>query len=258
MDNKTVARLILVFPKAIMKQIVWNNDLTNPLAADKWIGMAAQIVVPHQRICPLMQAIFITSVVWLTGRPECVVPGGAVRPLPSALFLYVVASNPNGSKVLSFHCLCDVVFYGTWGHRGQMTTLSLTELFSICPGLLLSAPEVAVVSVPLPTLSALFHAFVSAASKRIWSWRFLLAKNACRYRLMTICNYSSDMEFVQKFTPPDFQAKNFTPSISPNFNSFSGKKHKKWVKMEKFTPLAKILHWNRQWRHGQIPPLCTV
>ena len=38
---------------------------------------------------------------------------------------------------------------------------------------------------------------------------------------------TTDMEFVQKFTPPDFQAKNFTPSISPNFNSFSGKKHKK-------------------------------
>ena len=36
-----------------------------------------------------------------------------------------------------------------------------------------------------------------------------------------------DMEFVQNFTPPDFQAKNFTPSISPNFNSFSKKKHKK-------------------------------
>ena len=55
------------------------------------------------------------------------------------------------------------------------------------------------------------------------------------------------MEFVQKFTPPDFQAKNFTPSISPNFNSFSGKKHKKGVKMEKFTPLAKILHC-----HGSV------
>ena len=65
----------------------------------------------------------------------------------------------------------------------------------------------------------------------------------------------TDMEFVQKFTPPDFQAKKFTPSISPNFNSFSGKKHKKWVKMEKFTPLAKILHCCRQWRYGQIPPL---
>ena len=37
----------------------------------------------------------------------------------------------------------------------------------------------------------------------------------------------ADMEFVQKFTPPDFKVKNFTPSISPYFNSFSGKKHKK-------------------------------
>jgi len=63
------------------------------------------------------------------------------------------------------------------------------------------------------------------------------------------------MEFVQNFTLPDFQAKNFTPSISPNFNSFSKKKHKKWVKMEKFTPLAKILHSRRDWRDGQIPPL---
>ena len=38
---------------------------------------------------------------------------------------------------------------------------------------------------------------------------------------------SSDMEFVINFTQPDFQAKNFTPSISPNFNSFSKKKLKK-------------------------------
>ena len=45
----------------------------------------------------------------------------------------------------------------------------------------------------------------------------------------TISTYDidADMEFVQKITPPDFQAKNFTPSISPNLNSFSGKKHKK-------------------------------
>ena len=40
-------------------------------------------------------------------------------------------------------------------------------------------------------------------------------------------NDGADMEFVQNFTPPDFRAKNFTPSISPNFNSFSKKKHKK-------------------------------
>ena len=32
---------------------------------------------------------------------------------------------------------------------------------------------------------------------------------------------------VQKFTPPDFQVKNFTPPILPNFNSFSKKKTQK-------------------------------
>ena len=37
----------------------------------------------------------------------------------------------------------------------------------------------------------------------------------------------SDMRFVQNFTPPEFQAKTFTPSISPNFNSFSDKNTKK-------------------------------
>ena len=37
----------------------------------------------------------------------------------------------------------------------------------------------------------------------------------------------ADMEFVQKFTPPDFKVKNFTLSISPYFNSFSGKKTQK-------------------------------
>ena len=54
------------------------------------------------------------------------------------------------------------------------------------------------------------------------------------------------MEFVKKFTPPEFQAKTFTPSISANFNSFGDKNKKKRVKMEKFTPLAKILHCCRQ------------
>ena len=32
--------------------------------------------------------------------------------------------------------------------------------------------------------------------------------------------FPADMEFVKKFTPPDFQAKIFTPSISPNFTQF--------------------------------------
>ena len=31
-----------------------------------------------------------------------------------------------------------------------------------------------------------------------------------------LARFTTDMEFVKKFTPLDFQAKNFTPSISPN------------------------------------------
>ena len=35
------------------------------------------------------------------------------------------------------------------------------------------------------------------------------------------------MEFVKNFTPPEFQAKTFTPSISANFNSFGDKNTQK-------------------------------
>ena len=44
----------------------------------------------------------------------------------------------------------------------------------------------------------------------------------------------ADMEFVKNFTPSDFQARNFTPSISPNFNSFGKKKHKKWRNLHRW------------------------
>ena len=37
--------------------------------------------------------------------------------------------------------------------------------------------------------------------------------------IMFIIMMKTDMKFVQNFTPPDFQVKNFTPSILPNFNS---------------------------------------
>ena len=33
----------------------------------------------------------------------------------------------------------------------------------------------------------------------------------------------ADMRFVKNFTPPDFQAKQFTPFFSLNFNSFGDK-----------------------------------
>ena len=37
-----------------------------------------------------------------------------------------------------------------------------------------------------------------------------------------------------------------------------GKKHKKWVKMEKFTPLAKILHCRRQWQISPLESIWTI
>ena len=46
---------------------------------------------------------------------------------------------------------------------------------------------------------------------------------------------------------PDMRfVKNFTPLISLNFNTFGDDNTKTRVKMEKFTPLAKILHSCRQ------------
>ena len=47
------------------------------------------------------------------------------------------------------------------------------------------------------------------------------------------------MRFVQKFTPPDFQAKTFTPSISYNFNSFSEKKTQKMSENEEIYTAGK-------------------
>ena len=83
-----------------------------------------------------------------------------------------------------------------------------------------------------------------------WSWCWTQSP----YLLCLV--QSQTWNLSKKSTQSDFQAKNFTPSISPNFNSFSKKKHKKWVKMEKFTPLAKILYCRRQWRHGHRLEIC--
>ena len=44
-------------------------------------------------------------------------------------------------------------------------------------------------------------------------------------------NPKSDMRFVKNFTPPYFQAKDFTTLISLNFNSFSDTPQKKQGKV---------------------------
>ena len=51
-----------------------------------------------------------------------------------------------------------------------------------------------------------------------------------RGKASNISIQTMDMEFVQSFTPPDFQAMTFTPSIPPNFKGGIDKKNNefKW------------------------------
>ena len=53
-----------------------------------------------------------------------------------------------------------------------------------------------------------------------------------------------DMRFVKNFTPPGFQAKDFTPLISLNFNSFSDKN----TKNECFW--RNLYHWQKIYTAG--------
>ena len=63
------------------------------------------------------------------------------------------------------------------------------------------------------------------------------------------------MRLVKNFTPPDFRQKILHPYFHRISTVLVIKTPKKWVKMETFTPLAKILHCRRQWRQWQISPL---
>ena len=112
----------------------------------------------------LQNAVFIVAaVVWLSWRPEHVLPGGAVRPLPNNLLLDVTASDPDLTKVSSCQAFQDELLGGIGVHRGQMASLSTAKVLSRGPVLLLLAEEVAMASVLLPTFGAGFHAFVLTA-----------------------------------------------------------------------------------------------
>ena len=111
--------------------------------------------------------LIVVVVVWLSRRPEHVLPGGAVRPLPDALLFDVASSDPDphpaGARVFACQALQDELLGGIGVDRGQMTSFFTTEVLSRGPVLLLVAEEVAMVSVRLPAFRAGFHAFVLAA-----------------------------------------------------------------------------------------------
>ena len=75
-------------------------------------------------------------------------------------------------------------------------------------------------------------------------------------------NLETDMEFVQKFTRPDFKVKNFILSISPYFNSFGGKNTKRMSENgeiysagKNFTLRPALTGWTNSTSDGPLPCL---
>ena len=111
-----------------------------------------------------MQAVFsTTSIVWFRVSPERDVPGTAVDPLPGALDLDVVASQPGHLEACSVHPLQDEGEGGIRVDRCQVAPFLPAEVFSFSPVLLVGAPQVAVLPVRLPVAFAGFDALVIAA-----------------------------------------------------------------------------------------------
>ena len=96
--------------------------------------------------------------------------------------------------------------------------------------------------------------FASSHIPMTWPNDFLHSKQLCIFSPLcvsigvAILLLVADMEFFQNFTPPDFQAKNFTPAISPNVNSFSKKK------TQKMTENGEI---NTAGKNFTLPPALT-
>ena len=112
-----------------------------------------------------LQAVFnTTTIAWFTSCPECEIPGTAVDPFPGALHLQVVASQPCYGEACSVYSLPEKVEGGIRVDRGQVASFLPAEVFRVSPGLLVGAPQVAVLPVLLPVLFAGFDACVVAAS----------------------------------------------------------------------------------------------
>ena len=105
----------------------------------------------------------VAAVVWLSRRPKRSLHRGAVRPVPNSLLLDIAASDPDQTNVSSCHAFQDKLLGGIGVHRGQMASFSTAKVLSRGPVLLIVPPEVAMVSVRLPTFRAGFDAFVLAA-----------------------------------------------------------------------------------------------
>ena len=143
----------------------------NLFAAQKSIFPVAEVIIPLVYIPSHVQAVLISEiVVWIVWWPERDPPGSAVCPLPRPLLLYVAPSYPNIVQACSLHPLHDKGFGGVRGVRGQMAALPLAEVLSFGPVLFVGSPEVAVVAILLPVISAGLDALVATTP---WAWKIL-------------------------------------------------------------------------------------
>ena len=118
----------------------------------------------------MVHAVLISPIVgWLSRMPECEFKRTAICPLPSALLINVVSTDPCVAKVFAVHSFQHILVDCVRGDGCQVAVFLLAESFSLVPGFLVGAPVVAAITMPLPVVAA---ALVKNHLKRYWikSW----------------------------------------------------------------------------------------
>ena len=155
-----------------------------------------------------------------------------------------------------------VVQYSVWAESAKMFHIRMTSLhFSLCwstPSPPLYLPGSCCPHLKAQALSGSFG-FLYCVIMQTWNLSKNLHRRILRLKILhrqfhlisTVLvgkntknewKWRNLLRWQKIYTAGFFRLKKFYTTISPTFNSFSGKKHKKCVKMEKFTPLAKVLH----------------
>ena len=103
------------------------------------------------------------GVIWISTSPDFEFPRRAICPLPQGLFLKVIATQPGLAYSKFPHSFHDEVVGDIGVDGGQVAALLLAERLSVIPVLLGSAPEVAVVPILFPVMSAGINTLVPVA-----------------------------------------------------------------------------------------------
>ena len=102
----------------------------------------------------MVHAVLTPMIVWLSRIPECELKRTAIRPLPSALLINVVSTDPCPAKASAVHSFHHILVDCVRGDRSQVAVFLLAESFSLVPRLGVGAPVVAAVIKSLPVVDA--------------------------------------------------------------------------------------------------------